>query len=178
MSTYFPASPSLRRASLTLLTALAVLSPLSAAILTWDPANTSNGVTIDTGSGTWDTATSNTVWNDAGVNAAWTQGTGTTAIHSAQFAGADAPEGTTYSVTLATSVNVSSPLRFANSGYVLTADTGTNHVISTPQIATNSGKNGHALRPARRAGPRRLFLRRLRHLDHQGRRVRFHRRDQ
>lgn len=137
---FTPASASLRRASFTLLAALATLSPLSAAVLTWDPANTANGATIDTGSGTWNLVAGNTVWNNAGVNEVWSQGTGTTAVHSAQFAGVDAPEGTTYTVTLAASVNVVSPLRFANSGYVLTAAAGSSHVVSTPQIVTNSGK--------------------------------------
>lgn len=140
MSTPASASISLRRASFALLAALATLSPLSAAVLTWDPANTANGTTIDTGSGTWDLVAGNAVWNNAGVNEIWSQGTGTTAVHSAQFAGVDAPVGTQYTVTLATSVNVVSPLRFANSGYVLTAAAGSSNVISTPQIATNGGK--------------------------------------
>ncbi len=141
MSTFSPAPSTRRRACFTLLAALATLSPLSAAVLTWDPANATNGTTIDTGSGTWDLVAGNTVWNNAGVNEPWSQGTGTTAVHSAQFAGADAPEGTNYTVTLAASVNVVSPLRFANSGYVLTAPAETAHVISAPQIATNSGKS-------------------------------------
>lgn len=102
-----------------------------------------NGATIDAGSGTWDTQAGNTVWNDVGTNVAWSQTSATAGLHSAVFAGADAPEGTTYTITLGSSVAVSSTnpaLKFSNNGYVLTAAPESTHVITARQISTDSGK--------------------------------------
>jgi len=132
-----------RRATLALLAALSAVSSLSAASYVWDPANSTNGATIDAGSGTWDLAGTNTVWNDGAGNVAWTQTSATSALHSAQFAGADAPEGTTYTITLGGSVAVNTTnnaLRFSNNGYVLTAPEATNYVVTTRQLTTDSGK--------------------------------------
>lgn len=129
------------RAALTILATLAVASLLPAANMTWDPANTTNGATIDAGNGTWDTTAGNIVWNSAGTNVPWTQVSSSNATHSAQFGGADAPVGTEYVITLGASVAVTSPnnaLWFANSGYVLTSNA--SRVITTPQITVSSGK--------------------------------------
>ncbi len=132
-----------RRATLALLAALSAASTLSAAIYVWDPANTTNGATIDAGSGAWDLSGTNTVWNDGAANVAWTQTSATSALHSAQFAGVDAPEGTSYTITLGGSVAVNTTnnaLRFSNNGYVLTAPEATNFVVTTRQITTDIGK--------------------------------------
>lgn len=139
--TPFPRTALFSRAALTVLATLATASLLQAANMTWDPANTSNGSTIDTGNGTWDTTPGNIVWNNAGTNVPWTQVSSSNATHSAQFGGADAPVGTNYVITLGTSVAVTSPnnaLWFSNSGYVLTANA--SRVITTPQITVSSGK--------------------------------------
>lgn len=129
------------RAALTVLATLAAASLLPAANLIWDPANATNGSTIDAGNGTWDTTAGNLVWNNAGTNVAWTQNSSSNASNSAQFAGADAPVGTSYVITVGTSVAVTSPnnaLWFANSGYVLTSNA--SRVITTPQITVSTGK--------------------------------------
>jgi autotransporter-associated beta strand protein len=133
-----------QRAVLALLAGLATLSPLSAATLTWDPVNTTNGATIDAGSGTWDLSALNTVWNNGTSNVPWSQTNATTALDSANFAGADAPEGTNYTVNVAASLAVNTTngaLRFSNNGYVLTAAEGSAHVITTRQITTDIGKS-------------------------------------
>lgn len=132
---------SVRRATLALFVALAAVNTLSANNLTWDTS--ANGATIDAGSGIWDTTSTNLVWNDAGSNVAWTQSNATTALHSAQFAGADAPLGTTYTITLGSSVAVNttnSALRFSSNGYILTAAAGSSNIITTRQITTDAGK--------------------------------------
>jgi autotransporter-associated beta strand protein len=143
MKTPAPASITRNCAASALLAALLAAAPLSAAVYTWDPANATNGATIDAGSGTWDTQSGNTVWNDAVANVAWSQTSATVGLNAAVFAGADAPEGTTYTITLGASVAISSTspaLKFSNNGYVLTAEPGSTHVITARQIATDSGK--------------------------------------
>src|SRR5262245_35513274 len=61
----------------------------SAAILTWDSGDVTNGPIIDPASGTWDTNAGNLVWNDGVSNFAWTQTNPTTPLNSAVFNGAD-----------------------------------------------------------------------------------------
>ena len=120
-----------------LFTAMAAISPLSAANLTWDIGPDTDG--IQPGNGTWDINTTNNWSNNGTGNTTWTQSNATSALHSAQFAGADAPEGT-YTVSLNSSVAIASTngaLRFSNNGTLLTASTGTNPVITTPQITTD-----------------------------------------
>lgn len=129
------------RAPAALLAALLAAASLSAAVYTWDPANTGNGATIDAGSGTWDVESTNAIWNDAGANVAWAQTSSTVGLHSAIFGGADAIAGSPYIVTLGSSVATVTSVRFNNSGYVLTAATGSSPVLNTPQIFTATNKS-------------------------------------
>ncbi len=142
-----PASRSLshRRAACALLAGFASLSPVYAAALVWDPANSSNGAVIDAGSGVWDLAPGNTVWNNGGTNVAWSQAVSNpTTGDAAEFAGVDAPEGTTYTVTVGTSLAAGTAtgtsFKFSNNGYVLTAAEGTAPVVTARQISVNPGK--------------------------------------
>ena len=131
------------RSLLALIVAIPGVTTLFAANYVWDPANTGNGATIDAGSGTWDLSGTNTVWNDSVTNLAWAQTSATSALHSAQFAGVDAPAGTSYTITMGASVAVNTTnnaLRFSNNGYVLTAPQGSNYVITSRQLTTDAGK--------------------------------------
>jgi autotransporter-associated beta strand protein len=92
-----------------------------AADLTWDAGNTTNGATIDTASGNWNTTGTNLVWNNAGTNVAWTQTNATTATNAAFFGGTD---GTLdqYVVTLGAQMAAQS-ITFNSSGYQITGST-------------------------------------------------------
>jgi hypothetical protein len=139
---YPTANPTSRKCLVTLLlTAMAAISPLSAANLTWDIDPDTAG--IQAGNGTWNINTTNN-WNNGTGNTTWTQSNATAALNSAQFSGADAPEGT-YTVALNSSVAIASTngaLRFSNNGTLLTAFPGTNPVITTPQITTDPNRTG------------------------------------
>jgi len=140
---YAPAKVSIRSV-LTLLSAISALSTLSAAVYTWDPANTANGAVIDPGSGTWDTLAGNAVWNDGVNNVPWAQTSGTVGLHGAVFAGADAPAGT-YIVSLATSVAVLNQtgvgaLKFSSNGYVVSAAEASNFTLTSRQVTVDAGK--------------------------------------
>ncbi|HEY4417472.1 MAG TPA: autotransporter-associated beta strand repeat-containing protein [Verrucomicrobiae bacterium] len=91
--------------------------------LVWDAGNTSNGSIIDAASGTWDTAATNLVWNNNGVNVAFANG------NSVIFGG----QGGNYDITLGAAVTTPA-IEFANSGYALTA--------ATPQTISLSGATG------------------------------------
>ncbi len=104
------------RLCLALATAITALPPVSAAVLTWDSADATNGSIIDPGSGTWNTLAGNLVWNNAGVNETWTQTSGTSALHSAVFGGTDG----TYEINVDAAI-AASALTFNNSGYTLSA---------------------------------------------------------
>lgn len=107
----------------------------------WDAVDTSNGTAIDAGSGTWNTAAKNPVWNHGGTNSPWAQASSTEARHSALFAGADAAEGT-YTVTIEDSVAVSGAnngLWFDATGYLLTAPAP--RTITAQTITTSLGKS-------------------------------------
>ena len=86
-----------------------------AATLTWDPADTGNGTTIDPGDGIWSLSAGN-LWNNAGTNEAWTQTSATSPLHSSVFAGADG----TYAIIVGEAVATQN-LTFSNSGYTLSA---------------------------------------------------------
>jgi autotransporter-associated beta strand protein len=99
---------------------------VNAADYTWD-TNSTNGATIDAGSGNWNTTATN--WNSAGSNLVWAQTSGSAALHNAIFAGADG----TYTVTLSGITNAQS-VAFNNSGYTLTSGT-----LSLQPTTTTSG---------------------------------------
>src|SRR5690242_8556133 len=85
-----------------LATALCLIGArVEAATLTWDAGNTTNGSTIDPGSGTWDLSAS--VWNNATVDVPWTQTSATAPLNSAVFKGADG----TYAINLGADVSTS-----------------------------------------------------------------------
>lgn len=86
----------------------------------WDAGNTNNGGTIDAGSGVWDFAATNLVWNTLGMNVAYTDG------NNAFFGGADGA----YGIKVGATINPPFII-FQNSGYVLSND--------TPQSITMSG---------------------------------------
>ncbi len=88
-----------------------------AAVLTWDPANTGNGATIDAGSGTWDTSTA--IWNNGSGDVAWSQTSPTVPLNTSLFGGADG----TYLVTVGATQIATTNLTFNNSGYTLTGGT-------------------------------------------------------
>src|SRR5678815_4063666 len=77
---------------------MAVTPRVSAANLYWDPANTTNGGTVDPGNGPWDLSTS--IWNNNVIDVAWTQTSATAATNAAFFNGNDG----TYSINVATGV--------------------------------------------------------------------------
>ena len=88
---------------------------------TWDTV-ADDGATITVGSGVWNTAAPNIVWNDGTTpNVAWTQVSATAGSNTATFAGAD---GTVdqYVVTLGEAVAAQS-ITFNNSGYKVTGGT-------------------------------------------------------
>lgn len=86
--------------------------------LTWDPANTNNGVVIDSGSGAWDTdTTTNFSWNNGIGNVSWTQTSTTVPLNAAVFNGPDASSGT-YQVVLDGSQIAVSNLFINANGYV------------------------------------------------------------
>src|SRR5688572_13375758 len=68
---------------------------IHAAELTWDPANTANGATIDDGAGDWNTAS---VWNLTGTNQTWT--TGDTAIFAGTVGGTVTGDASTNGITV------------------------------------------------------------------------------
>lgn len=99
--------------------------------LVWDAGNTGNGAVIDAASGTWDLTAGNIVWNSAGANVPF--GNGSAAI----FDGADG----SYGITVAADMNVAS-LTFSGSGYALTNDVA--HTLTIPSatamVVVNSNK--------------------------------------
>jgi autotransporter-associated beta strand protein len=98
-----------------LLAAVVAASPrVSAANLYWDPANTTNGGTVDPGNGPWDLST--TIWNNSTIDVAWTQTSATAATNAAFFAGTDG----TYNINVAADV-AAQTLNFTASGYVFTS---------------------------------------------------------
>lgn len=76
----------------------------------WDSGNTSNGATINPGSGLWNSLAQNIPWNGGTSNYAWVNGI------EAVFGGADG----TYAVTVGESVTATN-LNFTHSGYTLSA---------------------------------------------------------
>ena len=109
---------------------LLACGPVFGATFTWDPANTTNGTTIDAGSGTWSLSAGN-LWNNAGTNTAWAQTSATVPLHSAVFAGADGTHAINVGEAVATQL-----LTFSNSGYTLSAASALNI-----RVAPASGSN-------------------------------------
>jgi fibronectin-binding autotransporter adhesin len=95
--------------------------------LVWDSGNTGNGSVIDAGSGIWDLAAGNLVWNNGFANVAFANG------NNAIFSGADGA----YNVTLGAPI-ISPIVTFANSGYTLTS--GTNQTIALGSTSTGVPK--------------------------------------
>ena len=98
--------------------------------LTWDSGNTNNGTIIDPAGGTWDLTQSNLVWNNAGINQAWVNGSG------AIFGGTDG----VYAINVGAPVSASG-ITFTNSGYTLLATNA--ETITTggnPFLVVASGK--------------------------------------
>ena len=102
-------------AALTLGVLLAAASAPSA-VLVWDPGNTSNGGTIDPGSGNWDTTAGNLVWNNGTGNVPWTQTSTSLPLNGALFGGLDGA----YTVTIDLGQIAVTNLTFTNSGYTIT----------------------------------------------------------
>lgn len=94
---------------------LAGSAALSAATLTWDPGNTSNGGTIDPGNGTWDL--SSMIWNSVSGDVVWSQTSTTVPLNNAVFGGADG----TYAVTVGGTQIAVTDMAFNNSGYTLSS---------------------------------------------------------
>ncbi len=88
---------------------------LRAAALSWDSV-TSNGATIDAGSGNWTLSDPN--WNNSTSNEPWSQTSTTSSTNSATFAGTDGTANQ-YVVTLPSQMAVQG-LTFSSSGYQLT----------------------------------------------------------
>jgi fibronectin-binding autotransporter adhesin len=88
-----------------------------AADLTWDTL-AGDGAGITAGSGVWDTAGTNLVWNDGADNVAWSQTNITTPLHAALFAGTDGVADS-YTVALVAQMAAQS-LAFNSSGYRIT----------------------------------------------------------
>lgn len=110
----------------------------------WDTVG-GNGATIDAGSGNWNTAPpENTVWNNAGVNEAWTQSRTTVPLRDAVFAGVDGVA-ESYVVTLDTGSQIAAKtLNFRNTGYNITGGTVYLPVptpTTTPTIAVVADKS-------------------------------------
>ena len=80
---------------------MAVTPRVSTANLYWDPANTTNGGTVDPGNGPWDL--SSTIWNNNTLDVAWTQTSATAATNAAFFNGTDG----TYNINVATDIAAS-----------------------------------------------------------------------
>lgn len=97
-----------------------IISRVWAATLTWDSGNTNSGIAIDPANGAWDLTPGNLVWNNAGTNQPWVNGS------VAVFGGTDGA----YGIAVGAPISVSSII-FTNSGYTLLA--------SNAEVITASG---------------------------------------
>ncbi|HEX3799928.1 MAG TPA: autotransporter-associated beta strand repeat-containing protein [Verrucomicrobiae bacterium] len=90
---------------------------VSAAQLTWDAGNTTDGAAIEAGSGAWDTSTTNSNWNLSGTNTFWTQTATTTPLNGATFGGVDGTNGT-YQIVVDQGQVSATNLTISANGYV------------------------------------------------------------
>jgi autotransporter-associated beta strand protein len=109
--------------------------PVISTTLTWDAGNTSNGATIDSASGTWDTTAGNVVWNGGFSNLPWSP------ANDAVFGGVDAISPAAYDVAVGASFSAQR-IRFESSGYKLSASSAQTITITLPNtgLSVISGK--------------------------------------